>query len=127
MENNYLLYKNISVSNLQKPEYYLSKDKLNCINMCLEENNCKDIVITNPLCMKENINLKENFDLKENFESGDIGELKKVNFCSNAIYKTIITLILTCILIYFIWYLCKKQYKDNNDSSILTTKTPFIN
>lgn len=66
--------------------------------------------------LEENSNSEKNLNLEENFESsGDIGNLKKVNFCSNAIYKTIITLILTCILIYFIWYLCKKQYKDNNE------------
>ena len=35
------------------------------------------------------------------------------NLCSNPIYKTIVTLILCGILLYLIWYLCKKQYQDD--------------
>lgn len=46
-------------------------------------------------------------------KKNNLNELKEINFCSNAIYKTIVTLILFCILIYFIWYLIRKKYKDD--------------
>ena len=66
--------------------------------------------------------------VKENFESDkdNLNGLKKINFCSNAIYKTIVTLILSCILIYFIWYLTRKQYKDNIESDF-SNKSSIIN
>jgi hypothetical protein len=64
--------------------------------------------------------IKENFEY-DNFESNNFGNLKKINFCSNTIYKTIVTLILCGILIYFIWYLTRKQYKDNNETDVQTS------
>ncbi len=45
------------------------------------------------------------------------------NFCSNPLYKTIITLVLFGILLYLIWYLCKKQYYD--EKGIIEVSTPF--
>lgn len=65
---------------------------------------------------------------KENFKSDkdNFNDLKKINFCSNAIYKTIVTLILCCILIYLIWYLTRKQYKDIGESDIFV-KSSIIN
>ena len=68
--------------------------------------------------------IKENF--KSNVDMLDMNNLKNMNFCSNTIYKTIVTIILSCILIYFIWYLTRKQYKDNGESD-LTIKSSIIN
>ena len=62
---------------------------------------------------------------KENFDSDldDFNSLKKLNLCSNVIYKTIVTLILCGILIYFIWYLTRKQYKDSIEYNFLEKST----
>lgn len=89
----------------------------------LEECNCGDNIdqqVNIELKQESSSGLKENFE-SENFESENFGDLKKINFCSNTIYKTIVTLILCGILIYFIWYLTRKQYKDNNETDIETS------
>ena len=75
-------------------------------------------------------NNKENFVINDNNlnDLNDLNDLKKINYCSNPVYKTIVTFILCCILIYFIWYLTRKKY--NNDGIIdsdLSVGTTIIN
>ena len=48
-----------------------------------------------------------------------------INYCSNPIYKTIVLIILVGILIYFIWFVSRKQYTDELKISELVS-TPFI-
>lgn len=55
-------------------------------------------------------------NIEENFDVDGLIDLKNINFCSNHIYKTVVTLILVGILVYFIWYLIRKKYKDNDDT-----------
>ena len=47
-----------------------------------------------------------------------------INFCSNPVYKTIVTLILVGIIIYFIWFVTRKKYWDD-ESLFETSSTPF--
>lgn len=61
----------------------------------------------------------ENFKL---FEKQN--KLKDINYCSNPVYKSIVFLILLGILIYFIWFVIRKQYNDDIDVSDLVS-TPF--
>jgi hypothetical protein len=51
-------------------------------------------------------------------------KLDDVNYCSNPIYKTIVLIILVGILIYFIWFVSRKQYTDELNVSELVS-TPF--
>jgi hypothetical protein len=69
---------------------------------------------------------KQNLETFDSVNS-DLNDLKKVNFCSNSVYKTIVTSILCCILIYFIWYLIKKEYKDNRNFDIFNKTSTIIN
>lgn len=74
--------------------------------------------------LKLNQELKEDF--KTDLEIAQLEKLKKINFCSNIVYKIIVTLILLGILIYFIWFLIRKKYKDNIDiNSNLFTSTNY--
>jgi hypothetical protein len=88
-------------------------------NIVLEEcnyTNNKNQSVETELNPNPNPNAKsvlEPFYSKKN----DLNELKEINFCSNSIYKTIVTFILCCILIYFIWYLIRKKYKDDTTLS----------
>jgi hypothetical protein len=69
---------------------------------------------------------------KENFFTNirldpidDINDLvPNINFCSNPVYKTIVTLILVGIIIYFIWFVTRKKYWDD-ESLFETSSTPF--
>ena len=95
-------------------------------NLCLSLNNANSLVLED--CNNNNnqqVNVEAITDshsrISEKFESDNFLNLKKINFCSNTIYKTIVTLILCGILIYFIWYLTRKQYKDNNETDIQTS------
>lgn len=88
-------------------------------NLCFSTNNNESNNIVLEKCNytnNKNQNILYESD-KENFmsERYDLKNLNNINFCSNVIYKTTITLILCCILIYFIWYLTRKQYNYNND------------
>jgi hypothetical protein len=64
-----------------------------------------------------------NANTKENFKSNDEIQIDNIDYCSNSYYKMIITIILIGILIYFIWFVSRKKYFDNdvtdNSSSII--------
>lgn len=71
-----------------------------------------------------NTNKLESTDKNENFSS--LKQLEKkienIDFCSNPVYKTIVFLIILGILIYFIWFVSRKNYLDDNDIEV---STPF--
>ena len=97
-------------------------------NLCFTLNNTDFVVLeecnynnNNNQQVNVEVNTLSNLGLKENFKLDNFYNLQKINFCSNTIYKTVITIILCGILIYFIWYLTRKQYKDNNDTDIQTS------
>ena len=48
----------------------------------------------------------------ENFESDKFSEELNINFCTNSLYKSIVTIILFGILIYFIYYITTVDYKE---------------
>lgn len=58
----------------------------------------------------------------ENFKCKN--KVYDINYCSNPIYKTIVLIILVGILIYFIWFVSRKQYTDELNVSELVS-TPF--
>lgn len=66
---------------------------------------------------------KEDYDKSKSVLNQDLF-FQDINFCSNYVYKTIITVILSLIIIYFIWFLCRKKYKENY-TDIIETSTPF--
>jgi hypothetical protein len=41
-------------------------------------------------------------------------QIDNINYCSNPVYKTIVFTILLGILIYFIWFVTRKKYTDND-------------
>ncbi len=44
-------------------------------------------------------------------------QIDNINYCSNPVYKTIIFTILLGILIYFIWFVIRKQYSDDMNNT----------
>lgn len=63
----------------------------------------------------------ENFkSLKKQIEN----KLDNIEYCSNPVYKTTILIILVGILIYFIWFISRKQYGYDISASELVS-TPF--
>ena len=61
------------------------------------------------------MNIDDNLDINNPFEN--------VEFCSSPVYKSIVTLILFGIIVYFIWFLCRKIYKE--DYTEIEVSTPF--
>lgn len=53
-----------------------------------------------------------------------LNKINEINYCSNPMYKTTVFLILLGILIYFIWFVSRKQYTDDIDISEIVS-TPF--
>ncbi len=70
------------------------------------------------------MNSNENFDKLNKLDFDNNYLMGEINFCSNPVYKSIITIILSLIIIYFIWFLSRKQYLENYPDIIETT-TPF--
>ena len=68
----------------------------------------------------ENISI-DNFksDLIRNIDIN----INNINFCSNPIYKIIINVILCIIIIYFIWFVSRKDYNINYYEDLIST--PF--
>lgn len=76
----------------------------------------------------DNINFKyKNENMNENFTS--IKQLEKkienIDYCSNPIYKIVVFLILVGILIYFIWFVSRKRYFEDNEYNMISVSTPF--
>lgn len=84
------------------------------LEKCNYDNNINQAVQINKIDSINHVNLNK---LDENFKANLFDDYKKINFCSNPIYKIIISLILFGILIYFIWYLTRKQYKNDEMSN----------
>lgn len=103
-----------------------SNEKIN--NITKFENNIVLEECDNSLAQKV-INELENkqIDEYENFKSIRNRIENRVNnteYCSNPIYKTIVFIVLVSILIYFIWFVSRKQYGDPIEPSDLVS-TPF--
>lgn len=63
----------------------------------------------------------ENFkSLRKQIEN----KLDNINYCSNPVYKITVFIILLGILIYFIWFVTRKQYDDTTNAADLVS-TPF--
>lgn len=95
-------------------------------NVILEECNYKNnkfqaVEIESESTQNIDLNSKENFDI--DFDIDNFSNLTKIDFCSNMVYKTIVTLILCGILIYFIWYLIRKKYKDDVGPELFETSS----
>ena len=78
--------------------------------------------------MKYNF-IEQNDKIKrvENFKSYDDkirDKFNDINFCSNPIYRTFVFIVFYGILIYFIWFVSRKQYTDDIDINDIIT-TPF--
>jgi len=69
------------------------------------------------ICVNEYENFKS---LRKQIEN----KLDDINYCSNPLYKTIVFIILVGILIYFIWFVSRKQYTYELNVSELVS-TPF--
>lgn len=111
------------------------RPKTNQFRNTYKDDYCLDIKFENivmDICDYKNknqyIDIEPISEIKEEFKSDveidELEKLTKINFCSNIIYKTIVTLILLGILIYFIWFLIRKKYKDNIDinSNLFTSR-----
>ena len=70
---------------------------------------------------EQNEQLYENF---KSFRKQIENKMDDVNFCSDPVYKTIVFIVLVLILIYFIWFITRKQYSDDIDIRELVS-TPF--
>jgi predicted negative regulator of RcsB-dependent stress response len=59
----------------------------------------------------------------------DIQQMRDVKLCENTNYKIIINLIIIGIIIFFIWYVVRKNYVDDdeqiNSQIIRNPRTPF--
>ena len=115
----------------------------NLSNSCLSKN-LSEMITLEPCEIKNNKNqaiklnlinhdnltkLETDQNQMENFKFGpdaNLSDLKNINYCSDPIYKIIVTIILLGILIYFIWYLTRKEYKDN-DNIVFMEKSTIIN
>lgn len=120
MNNNFLHYVQTNVNgNLN--------DDRNCLNKYVSNNNCQGISMSNSQCDKQEKHEEQKGLVYENFKSFRKrieNKLDDVNFCSNPVYKTIVFIILVLILIYFIWFITRKQYSDDIDIRELVS-TPF--
>jgi hypothetical protein len=63
---------------------------------------------------------KENFSSLKQLEK----KISNIEYCSNPIYKSTVYIILVGILIYFIWFISRKKYSEDNEYNNNTT-TPF--
>lgn len=73
----------------------------------------------------ENENINENFLSLKKLEKKIEKKIENIEYCSNPVYKTIVFLILMGILIYFIWFVSRKRYFEDNEYVDMTVTTPF--
>jgi len=76
----------------------------------------------NQSIITESENNIDNFDV--DIDDMSINSFKNFSMCSNPTYQIIVNVILCCIIIYFIWFVCRKTYKDNSNDEIAVS-TPF--
>jgi len=131
--------------NLINNQKFVYENKLNSIRplnnsngnsiLCLtliDKNNDPDINTNNNKITLEECNfidsqniqiekIKENFSTLKNLEK----KIENINYCSNPIYKSVVFIILVCILIYFIWFIIRKKYYDEDSDYDKITTTPF--
>ena len=58
-----------------------------------------------------NENTNENFSSLKKLEK----KIENIDYCTNPVYKTIVFLILLGIIIYFIWFVSRKRYFEDNE------------
>lgn len=98
------------------------------VNIKIKE--CKYVPAQNVQIEKTSETLKireieeQNFENFKSFRKQIENKLDNVNYCSNPLYKSVVLIILICILIYFIWFVTRKKYSDDLNISDLVS-TPF--
>lgn len=75
--------------------------------------------------INKNSNKNENFSSINQLEKQLEKQIENIEYCSNPVYKTIIFLILVGILIFFIWFVSRKRYFEDNEYNDISTSTPF--
>lgn len=129
----YLILTNCDSTNINQEFIY--ENKLKTIRPITNTTNnalCLTLDSTNKITLEECSNTSEQKIISEsenqidNFDSDglSINTFKNINFCSNPTYQIIVNVILCCIIIYFIWFICRKTYKDNSNDDIILS-TPF--
>lgn len=113
-----------------RPVNYVQYNKMLCMDVGVSENNGTNNRIELVECNylpAQIVQEEQEGQVYENFKSFRRqieNKLDDVNFCSNPIYKTIVFIILVVILIYFIWFVSRKQYSDGIDITEMVS-TPF--
>ena len=71
-----------------------------------------------------NPNPNENFITLKKLEKKLEKKIDNVEYCSNPIYKSVVFVILVGILLYFIWFISRKKYYEDDDIYNIRS-TPF--
>lgn len=69
----------------------------------------------------QNNNENEKFSSLKQFDK----KVEDIDYCSNPVYKSVVFLILAGIIIFFIWFVSRKRYFEDNEYNDTLVSTPF--